>query len=154
MKQHSPALPSPEAIVAWGRLIRVSRQLIENVEDALAAANLPALAWYDALHEIAEAGEQGLRPFELAGRMLLAQYNMSRLLTRLERAGLIERREAENDGRGQTIRITPAGRDIRRRMWKIYGPKINALLQAKLSDAEITGLSEILGQVRMPRASD
>ena len=29
------AVPSPEAITAWARLMRVSRQLVERVEDAL-----------------------------------------------------------------------------------------------------------------------
>jgi DNA-binding MarR family transcriptional regulator len=35
--------------------------------------------------------------------MLLAQYNLSRLLDRIERAGLVERRACEDDGRGQLV---------------------------------------------------
>jgi len=44
------ATPSPEAITAWARLMRVSRQLVENAEDALKESGLPPLAWYDVLH--------------------------------------------------------------------------------------------------------
>ncbi|TIM93279.1 MAG: MarR family transcriptional regulator, partial [Mesorhizobium sp.] len=69
------ATPSPEAIKAWARLMRVSRQLMESAEEALKAAGLPPLAWYDVLHELAEAGEGGLRPFQLIERTLFAQYN-------------------------------------------------------------------------------
>ena len=50
------ATPSPEAIKAWARLMRVSRQLIEHAEEALKEGGLPPLAWYDVLHELAEAG--------------------------------------------------------------------------------------------------
>jgi DNA-binding MarR family transcriptional regulator len=36
----------------------------------------------------------------------LAQYNLSRLIERIERAGYLERRACEDDGRGQLIVIT------------------------------------------------
>ena len=98
--------PSPEAIKAWARLARVSRQLVESTEEALKAAALPPLAWYDVLHELAEAGEGGLRPYELIDRVLLAQYNVSRLLARLEADGLVEKLLVADDGRGQRVRIT------------------------------------------------
>src|SRR5689334_13180715 len=107
--------PSSEAVKTWGRLMRVSRQLVEKTEDALKAGGLPPLAWYDVLHELAEAGEGGLRPFELVDRILLAQYNVSRLLARLEADSLVERLAVADDGRGQTVRITSGGRDMRRR---------------------------------------
>ena len=47
------ATPSPEAIKAWARLMRVSRQLIEQAEQALKDNGLPPLDWYDVLHELA-----------------------------------------------------------------------------------------------------
>ncbi|MGX8013270.1 hypothetical protein ACVDG8_032000 [Mesorhizobium sp. ORM8.1] len=54
--------PSSQAVTAWARLMRVSRQLVERAEDALKQAGLPALAWYDVLHELAEAGEEACVP--------------------------------------------------------------------------------------------
>src|SRR5882757_6009173 len=100
--------PSTQAVTAWARLMRVSRQLVEKAEDALKQAGLPPLAWYDVLHELAEAGEGGLRPFELTDRVLLAQYGVSRLLARLEADGLVEKLPVSDDGRGQIVRITSA----------------------------------------------
>ena len=38
--------PSAEAVTAWARLMRVSRQLLEETEHALKTAGLPQLAWY------------------------------------------------------------------------------------------------------------
>lgn len=148
------ATPSPEAIKAWARLMRVSRQLMESAEEALKAVGLPPLAWYDVLHELAEAGEGGLRPFQLIEHTLFAQYNISRLLTRLEADGFVEKLPVADDGRGQTIRIAAKGRDIRRQMWAVYGRSIAELVGAKLSADELTMVSALLGRLRHPPASD
>ncbi|OBQ74782.1 MarR family winged helix-turn-helix transcriptional regulator [Mesorhizobium erdmanii] len=148
------ATPSPEAIKAWARLMRVSRQLVESTEDALKEGGLPPLAWYDVLHELAEAGEGGLRPFQLIERTLFAQYNISRLLARLEADGLVEKLPVADDGRGQTIRISTKGRETRRRMWAVYGRSIEELVGAKLSTDELNTVSALLGRLRHPPADD
>jgi len=148
------ATPSPEAITAWARLMRVSRQLVENAEDALKESGLPPLAWYDVLHELAEAGEGGLRPFQLIERTLFAQYNISRLLARIEADGLVEKLPVADDGRGQTIRITAKGRETRRRMWAVYGRSIAELVGARLSPDELNAVSALLGRLRNPPAGD
>ena len=148
---HDMPNPSPAAVTAWARLLRVARSLTEGAEEALKEAGMPPLAWYDALHEIAEAGEEGLRPFQLPERLLLAQYNVSRLLARLEAEGLVEKREVAGDGRGQTIRITRAGRDMRRRMWSVYGPEI-ARIEDRLSSDDLAMLTRLLGRLRDPAA--
>ena len=147
------ATPSPAAIKGWARLMRVSRQLVESAEEALKAGGLPPLAWYDVLHELAEAGEGGLRPFQLIERTLFAQYNISRLLARLEVDGLVEKLRVADDGRGQTIRITAQGRDTRRQMWTVYGKSITELVGARLSQDELDTLSGLLGRLRLPPAS-
>jgi len=148
------ATPSPEAIKAWARLMRVSRQMVERAEDALKEGGLPPLAWYDVLHELAEAGEGGLRPFQLIERTLFAQYNISRLLARLEADGLVEKLPVADDGRGQTIRITAKGRETRRRMWAIYGRSIAELVGARLSADELKMMSALLGRLRDPPVLD
>ena len=148
------AMPSPEAITAWSRLMRASRQLVESAEDALKAGGLPPLAWYDVLHELAEAGEGGLRPFQLIERTLFAQYNVSRVLARLEADGVVEKLPVADDGRGQTIRITARGREMRRQMWAVYGRSISELVGAKLSADELNMVSALLGRLRHPPVVD
>ncbi|RWB31004.1 MAG: MarR family transcriptional regulator [Mesorhizobium sp.] len=142
--------PSPAAIKAWARLMRVSRQLMERAEDALKDSSLPPLAWYDVLHELAEAGEGGLRPYHLIERTLFAQYNISRLLARLQADGLVEKLRVDDDGRGQTIRITGKGREMRRRMWAVYGRSIAELVGARLSNDDLDKLAGLLGRLRHP----
>jgi len=76
--------------------------------------------------------------------MLLAQYNLSRLIDRMEEAGYVERRALKEDRRGQAIVITAAGKTLRRRMWSIYGPAIQAAIGDHLSPKQIDTLSALL----------
>ncbi len=83
--------PSDAVIRAWARLIRAQQAALAAVEAELKAAGFPPLAWYDALLELSRVDGAGLRPFALEQQLLLAQYNLSRLLDRLEKAGYVER---------------------------------------------------------------
>jgi DNA-binding MarR family transcriptional regulator len=51
--------------------------------------------------------EDGLTQRELVGRLDVEQATMANTLTRMERDGLIERRAHPEDGRSQSIHLTP-----------------------------------------------
>ena len=139
--------PKPETIVAWAKLIRSARVLLDQVECDLKQAELPPLAWYDVLHELAGAGGSGLRPYVLVERMLLEQYNTSRLLERIERQGLIDRNKCPVDGRGQIVCITKAGKQMRKRMWVVYGAAIARHFGDKLNAKQTRKLTGLLSQI-------
>ena len=84
--------------------------------------------------------------------MLLAQYNLSRLIDRMEEAGYVERRALKEDRRGQVIVISSAGKTLRRRMWSVYGPAIQATIGDHLSPKQVDALSELLGALIENRA--
>jgi len=128
---------SNEAVGAWARLVRVSQAVLSRVEADLKAAGFPPLSWYDALLELHRARPEGLRPYQLQERMLLAQYNMSRLTDRLTKAGYVEREDCADDGRGQLLTITQDGRRLLRRMWPVYRAAVAQHFADKL-DAEET----------------
>lgn len=140
-------MPSDAAVDAWARLARVSDAVRTAIEAELKLKDFPPLAWYDALLELDRAADGHLRPFELERQMLLPQYSTSRLVDRLERAGLVGRIGCPGDGRGQLIRISDRGRDLRRRMWPVYAEAIERYVGAKLTDEEAQNLSALLGQI-------
>lgn len=140
--------PDETTILAWARLVRMSGSLVACVEADLRRAKLPPLAQYDALLELHRAGVKGLRPFELQHQMLLAQYNVSRLIVRLVNAGLVERMVADDDGRGQLLRITKNGKDLLKRMWPVYASAIERHFGQRLKPAEIKSLAAILDKLR------
>ena len=136
--------PSQAVIRVWARLMKAQRLTLASVERELKAAGLPPLVWYDVLLEVERAGREGLRPFELERVMLLAQYNLSRLIDRIERAGFVERRACEDDGRGQLVAITERGKAIRRKMWPIYAQALEATIEKRLSAKQAETLDSLL----------
>jgi len=142
--------PSQTVERAWARLMKAQRTALGSVEHALKSAGLPPLGWYDALLELERAGASGLRPFELERVMLLEQYNLSRLLDRMEKAGYVERQACAEDGRGQVVAITPAGKAMRRRMWPIYAAAIQHAFGQHLSEQQAKNLDALLGTLIAP----
>lgn len=134
-------------VTTWARLLRVSQALLAATDAELKAKGFPPLAWYDALLELKRAGEAGLRPFELQREMLLAQYNVSRLIDRLVKAGYAERRAAVSDGRGQVLTISRAGRALLKGMWPTYQSIIRSAFAEKLDENEKLVLRDIFAKL-------
>jgi DNA-binding MarR family transcriptional regulator len=132
--------PSEAVIRAWARLIRAQQAALSAVESDLKAAGFPPLAWYDVLLELSRVGDAGLRPFALEREVLLTQYNLSRLLDRLEQAGHVERR-------GQIVAVTASGRALVKRMWPTYRAAIARHVGTKLSEDETARLATLLGKL-------
>lgn len=132
----------------WSRFLSTGQALTAAVEAELKAANLPPLGWYDVLLELQRAGAKGLRQFELRDRLLLAQYNLSRLLERIERAGYISRDPCPEDGRGQIARLTEAGAALQQRMWPVYRDTVARVFSARLTEPEMAAFGAVLDKLR------
>ena len=100
--------------------------LLDKVEEGLKGAGLPSLDWYHVLHEVDRAARGRLRQSRVQDRTQLAQYNVCRLVDRLERDGLVERHQCQQDGRNNVVLITAKGRALRRQMWSVYSTAIEA----------------------------
>ena len=127
---------------AWVQLIRAHRKALCSVERALRSADLPPLEWYDVLLELERAGR--LRPRDLQDRLLLAQYNLSRLLDRMESEGLVRRERCSDDARCQWVTATKAGIDLRQRMWPVYSQAVRDAVQSRLSRSQARQLGDLL----------
>ncbi|RMR45756.1 Transcriptional regulator, MarR family [Pseudomonas syringae pv. syringae] len=120
----------------WFRFVRAHRCLIREIERRLAAAGLPAYAWYDALWGI-ESGPQGMRRMhELADVMAIERYNLTRLVDRLESEGLVARHRSDSDGRGAVAAITDKGRTLRKQMWQVYETAVDELFLTQFDDQQ------------------
>jgi DNA-binding MarR family transcriptional regulator len=140
--------PSDAAVEAWVSLIRTQQALLQKVERDLDAAGLPPLEWYDVLLELERAPERRLRHRELHPRLLVAKYNLSRLIDRLEGKGLVRRSPVEEDARGAYIAITEDGCALRRRMWPVYAGAIERHFAGRLDADDIARLADILRRLR------
>lgn len=136
--------PSNAIIDTWIALLRAHKSRLEIVEQAFKQHGLPPLSWYDVLWELERNPADGLRPFELEQRILMPQYGLSRLLTRLLKAGYIERNPNPDDGRGYDMKITRAGLTVRKKMWPVYAAALNRAVGDKLTAAEAKQLAALL----------
>jgi DNA-binding MarR family transcriptional regulator len=133
--------------IAWARLIRAGTRNLNAIEADLKRVGLPSLAWYDVLLELKRQPSGSLRPREIESHLLLEQHNVSRLIDRLERMGLVTRQPVEQDGRGQAVAITDAGRELQRKMWPTYRAAIQRHIGTKLASDEAEALGELLAKL-------
>jgi DNA-binding MarR family transcriptional regulator len=139
--------PSDAAVKAWIKLNRARDRLLDAIERDLKAGGCPPLAWYDVLLELTRADDGRLRPFEIEKETLLAQYNLSRLLDRLENESLVTREPCADDARGQWVVVSEKGRATQARTWKVYARSIQKHVGEKLDDRAAATLADLLGRL-------
>ena len=95
---------------------------------------------YDVLVNVAGGPREGLRPTELAERVLLTKSGLTRLLDRLVERGYIERHVCASDRRGQLIVLTADGRHAFRRATPNIVRAIGTILGGQLGDRDVDAL--------------
>lgn len=137
-------VPSKQTESAWVLLIRGQQVLLGKVETALKEAGLPPLSWYDVLLELSRDPGSGLRQYEIGERILLNKHNLSRLIDRLESDGLVKRQACDVDGRGNIVKITGKGAQLKQEMWPVYAKTIQELIAEPLTATQVRSLAEIM----------
>lgn len=135
---------SSDHVDAWRALLTSHAELTERIDTALRAAGVIPLRWYDALLCLYEAPGRRLRLAELAKAALLSRSGLSRLVDRLEEAGLLTREPCQDDARGAYAVLTSEGLHALRRCWRVYGPEIEARVGRRLTLAEARTLRGLL----------
>jgi DNA-binding MarR family transcriptional regulator len=87
---------------------------VRVLETELVAEHPITLGGYDVLVQLAEAPGRRLRMAELADAVLLSRSGVTRLVDRLEVAGMVTRERFGGDGRGVVAVITTKGIDTLR----------------------------------------
>ena len=136
--------PTTTTVQAWANLVRTEKMLLDKIEEHLKRAGFPSLDWYHVLYEVDRSPKGMMRQSGVQDRTQLAQYNVCRLVDRLEREGLVERRQCQQDGRNNVLLITPKGRALRRAMWPVYAEAIQEHFGARLSQPEAEHLAALL----------
>src|SRR5438874_2756275 len=96
----------------------------------------------------------GLRITELQEDVLLTQPGMSRLITRLEAAGLVERVDDPDDGRACRIRLTDAGAHAQRDVGRRHGRHVAQTMVRGLSDEQLLQLRELCRSLTAPATTE
>jgi DNA-binding MarR family transcriptional regulator len=96
-------------LAAWHGMLRAHALVIRALDERLARSHGLTVSEFDVLITLANAPDRELRMTELADRVMLSPSGLTRLVARLERAGLVRRRPAADDGRSFLSCLTKQG---------------------------------------------
>jgi DNA-binding MarR family transcriptional regulator len=94
----------------WQSFLAAHRLIVEQLADEMEREHQLPLEWFDVLVHLADLPGLRSRQKDLRDRLLLSESGVSRLLVRMEKAGVITRTTADDDRRGMEIAVTDAGR--------------------------------------------
>jgi DNA-binding MarR family transcriptional regulator len=124
---------------AWRAFLRASSASLLAMDAALAPTGVTH-SEYDVLVNVAGGPKEGVRPTDLALRVLLTKSGLTRLLDRLVERGFIQRHACPTDRRGQLIVLTAEGRHAFRRATPNIVRSIAAMLGDGFTEGEIEAL--------------
>lgn len=102
---------------------------------------------YAVLMHLSEAPERTLRMSELANAVALSLSGMTRIVSRLEAEGLVERRRCGDDGRGMNAVLTDAGLTRLQQAWPTHLESARRHIMDHLADLDLKALAEALGRI-------
>lgn len=131
-------------ILAFGRLqgaaSRLGYLLGRAIEEEFGISHV----MYEVLLILGRAGEPGLPMGAIAREQVLTTGGVTRLVDRMEAAGLVERAETPGDRRGRLVRLTPLGEQTAVRASRVHVENIKRYFLGPLPDADRERFTEDL----------
>lgn len=139
-------LPAAELAV-WRTLLRAQARIARRLQADLLARHGLAPGSYDVLTHLGEAPGGRLRMNDLADRVLLSRSGLTRLVDRMERAGLVARQSCASDARGLYAVLTAAGRDRLDEATPTYRQGVRDYLLSRLDEPDLRTLGHLLDRL-------
>ena len=145
--QPSLSSPPPEALAAWRVFFECALALPDILDAELEdAVGLP-FRWYDVLVQLEEAGH-GAPMNEVASRILASKSGLTRVIDRMEEAGLVRRERPGEDRRVVLVFITDEGLATLHAARRVHRDGIRRHFTEHLTEAELRTLARTLEKVR------
>lgn len=139
--------PTSNQLADWRVFLETAFALIDILDAELQAERGLSLSWYDALVHL-EAAPEGCGMTELANRVLASKSGLTRVIDRMEAAGLVRRERPPEDRRVVKVLITPAGLKALRAARAVHRHGIQEHFLAHLDQADLDALTTALRKVR------
>jgi len=131
---------------AWSAFVRAHDLVTRRLDADLRAAADLTLSEFEILLHLAWAGGER-RMAQIGQDLVLTGGGVTRIVARLEKLGLIERRSCPGDGRGVFAVLTERGRAKQLTAHRIHVEGVRRLFLAHASPRELRTLGRILGSV-------
>lgn len=137
----------------WRLFLTAHAEVIAALEDDLRTELELPLTWYEVLFRLAAAPDGRMRMTDLAESLLLSKSGVTRLVDRMEGAGLVERGVCASDRRGSFAVITNKGRSLRRKATPVHLRGVEERFLTHLTDRERNVLAGALRKVLVAASS-
>jgi DNA-binding MarR family transcriptional regulator len=145
-KEQSLSSPSPERLRAWRLYFESALALLDVLDSELERdAGIP-LRWYDVLVQLEESPE-GIPMNALAERILYSKSGFTRVVDRMEEAGLVHRVRPEHDRRSILVVLTDNGAETMERARRHHRDGIEQHFSQHLMDADVKALTRALEKI-------
>lgn len=134
---------NPATKRAYIALLHAHTRLTGIIEETMTESGVIPLNEYDVLVTLEYADGGTMRMSDLASQVIYSRSGLSRLVSRLERRGLVARDNCNADGRVIWCTITDEGRKTRAEAW----PVLRAAMVKHFGDACTPAEAEILERV-------
>jgi DNA-binding MarR family transcriptional regulator len=132
---------------AWQAFLQTYNAVIPALECELREAQDLPLVWYNVLTHLNRNPTGELRLQELASAITLSQSGLTRLLDRMSKAGLIERKPCPHDRRGAYAVITSQGKVRLEQAVPIYNQGIDQHFLRHLTAEDVQALNGVLSKI-------
>ena len=134
------------ALRLWLRALTLTNMIEGRVRTRLRrkyGATLPRFDVMAALYDAPEGSSMG----EVSRRLMVSNGNVTGIVERLGREGLVSRRTRPEDRRSQVVRLTDAGRAAFEEMAGAHEAWISSMLSG-LDEEEVEQLYDLLGKAK------
>jgi DNA-binding MarR family transcriptional regulator len=146
--ERSLSSPSPERLAAWRLFLESATALIDVMDRELQDASSLPLRWYDVLVHLEETEGGRLRMGDLANEIVSSKSGLTRVIDRVEQAGLVRRERPTGDRRVVEVVLTPAGLEALHAARPGHRHDIERYFARHLDDDEVRVLTQALRKVR------
>jgi DNA-binding MarR family transcriptional regulator len=151
-EERSLSSPSPERLRAWRLYVESALALLDRLDAELEQAVGISQRWYDVLVHLEES-PQGIPMNELAERILYSKSGFTRVVDRMEEAGLVHRTRPENDRRTIPIVLTDKGTKTLEEARRHHRDGIQRHFAQHLTNADIKALTHTLEKIAPTHAN-
>jgi DNA-binding MarR family transcriptional regulator len=144
--EQSLSSPSPERLRCWRLFFESSLALLDVLDAELQDAVGIPQRWYDVLVHLEES-PNGIPMNELADRILYSKSGFTRVVDRMEDAGLVRRVRPQHDRRSILVLLTAMGTEMMERARLHHRDGIDRHFSQHLTDADVKALTRALEKV-------
>ncbi len=130
-------------MAVWQAFLRTYTTIIPALECEMQEAEGLPLTWYNVLTHLNREPSGGLRLQDLAEAVALSQSGLTRLLDRMSKGGLIERKPCPHDRRGAYAVMTLRGKTALEQAAPIHSRGIEQHFMQHLNDEDVQALNRV-----------